>query len=156
MAVALLVGIVTGVVGYLVGAAKAFRQKKIDAYESVVEPFIRASYPERGTNRRKALRGLNTALYRMWLFAGRRAALAGDRVATALVHGPEQKLTRALQDFLSKARQDVQPWPWSWLSWVGPSEIVHFRFKTSAVPDEGPLEPTTQAQTNAHSPKEVP
>lgn len=139
----IVVGIITaataGLVGYLVGAAKSFRQKKIEAYESIVLPLIKAHWPEPG-KRKEAIEAANKALYRMWVFCSPEAALAGDDVANLLVDPRRGKPIEAMQKFLAEARSDVQPWPWSTLFSIDYSAIKHFYLKVPKDDDARPQE----------------
>ena len=124
----IIVTIVVGIVGYVVGVMKSFREQKLRAYEEIMPVFIRAAFnPSSMTDEKE----FNQALIKLWLFAGRKVALKFNDALACLVDPKRGDPTEALQSAIAQMRSDIQWAPWHRVS---PKEVGHFytRFEPKA------------------------
>ena len=114
--------IASGVVGYLVGVVKTFREQKLRAYEEILPIFIRAAFEPGASDEVE----FNKATIKVWLFASKKVALKVDRVPSILIKPERGDRMEALQEAIAEMRADIQFWKWPKLK---PDEVKHFYTK---------------------------
>lgn len=109
----------SAVAGYALGAAKAFRDQKLKAYEEILPPIVKAAFePDKADQP-----DFNKALLKLWLFASRKVALKMNHALSILVKPERGDAAKALQHAIAEMRADIQ-----FLRWqrVKPEEVSHF------------------------------
>lgn len=114
--------IFSGVVGYIVGAAKTFREQKLRAYEEALPIFIKAAFEQQKADEPE----FNKAIHKLWLFASKKVARKVDGAVAILVKPNRGDALRALQEVIAEMRADIQFCPWQRLN---AEEIEHFYTK---------------------------
>ena len=112
--------IVSGIVGYMSGTLKLFKEQKLRAYEEVLPAVLKAAYgTEANSDDEKAL---NRALVMLWLYARKDVAKEVDRAVSMLVVPDRGDKTEALQIAIAAMRKDIQIWS---SQSIEPKEILH-------------------------------
>jgi hypothetical protein len=128
----------SALVGYALGAAKAFRDAKLKAYEEILPPIVKVAFePDKSDQP-----DFNKALLKLWLFASRKVALKMDHALSILVKPERGDAKRALQQAIAEMRADIQ-----FLRWqrVEPEEVSHF-YTIIGGQDEGSNQPLNTDQ----------
>jgi len=112
----------SAIAGYVLGAAKTFREQKLKAYEEILPPIVKVVFdPDKSDQP-----GFNKALLKLWLFASRKVALKMDHALAILTKPERGDAPKALQEAIAEMRTDIQ-----FLKWqkVKPEEVKHFYTK---------------------------
>ena len=97
--------VLSGVLGYIVGAIKSFREEKQKAYGEIIPPILKMAYNPQDTVDEKEY---SKALSKLWLHGSKRVT---EKMETALeiMHNPSKgDVTRALQEAVIEMRNDIQ------------------------------------------------
>ena len=114
--------VLSGIVGYLFGAAKSFREHKHRAYAELLPPIIRMAYDPKSSNEAE----FSQALMKLWLYGSKSVARKMDN-AVSLFHHPDRgNAMRAFQEAVVEMRSDIQFWPWQRLK---PEDVRHLYTK---------------------------
>ncbi len=119
----LLVVIISGIIGYLLGACKAFREAKQKAYQEILPPIIKMAYRSEDANEGEFCE----ALVKLWLYGSKTVAKKVDN-AVSVAHKKERgNVSEALQEAIVEMRNDIQilPWPILWRKKLTPDEVKH-------------------------------
>lgn len=122
--IAIAVPIITGLVGFFLGAVKFFREEKQKAYKVFLPTIIRMRF--RGGESKTDEREFNEALSLLLLY-GSKKAIQKTFSAIAIMHKPSRgNIIKAFQEAIAVMREDVQIFPW--LPWrrLRPEEITQF------------------------------
>ena len=120
-AIAALSILFSGLVGYLIGAVKSFRDEKQKAYGEILPPVVRMAYTNNPTPDDE--KEFNKALAKLWLYANREVAFKVDKVASILVDPTRGNKTEAIQQAIVAIRKDIHhKWPFSKIE---PDEVKH-------------------------------
>lgn len=99
----LLLILFSALVGYALGAAKAFRDAKLKAYEEILPPIVKVAFePDKSDQP-----DFNKALLKLWLFASRKVALKMDHALSILVKPERGDAKKALQQAIAEMRADI-------------------------------------------------
>jgi hypothetical protein len=109
----------SAVTGYILGAAKTFREQKLKVYEEILPPIVKVAFDPGKSDQPD----FNKALLKLWLFASRKVALKMDHAISILVKPERGDAANALQDAIAEMRTDIQ-----FLRWqrVKSEEVKHF------------------------------
>ncbi len=112
--------LVSGLAGYVVGTAKAFREEKQRVYGEIIPPILKMAYhPETSEDEKE----FSKALSKLWLYGSKDAARKMNR-AVSILHDPQKgDITKAFQEAIAEMRKDIQLLPWKKLD---ASEVNHF------------------------------
>ncbi len=98
--------IITGAVGYFVGAAKTFREAKQNAYTEILPSVTGMVFETSPTKKNE--REFNQALSKVWLYRNREVAIKIDKVAEILADRSRDDIVKASQEAVIAVRQDIQ------------------------------------------------
>ena len=111
--------LLSGIVGYLVGSVKSFREEKQKAYGELLPPIVRMAYNPTPDDEKE----FNKALSKLWLYANREVAFKVDRVASILVDSKRGDRTEAIQEAIVAMRSDIHhKWPFAKIK---PEDVKH-------------------------------
>ena len=97
----ILTAFITGLIGFIVGSIKAFREAKQNAYKEILPPIIKMVYePQSGSDNKK----FNKALALVWIYANKKVALKMDRVVSIINKRDRGHITKALQEAIVEMR----------------------------------------------------
>jgi len=120
--------IFSGIVGYVVGALKSFREAKQKAYEEILPPILQMAY-----NPSKADEGeFGKALCKLWLYANKKIAKKMDNALYILHDRSRGDLPKTLQEVVADMRKDIQVMPWQK---VKPEDVHHLYTQIVKVKD---------------------
>lgn len=126
--------IITGAIGYFVGAAKTFREAKQNAYTEILPSVIRMAF---GTAHTKKDEGeFNKALSRVWLYGNREVVILIDKVAGILVDRSRGDIVNASRAAVIAVRQDIQEFWKFWSHKIKPEEIKHLYMRIGGIKEE--------------------
>lgn len=109
----------SGLVGYLIGAVKSFRDEKQKAYGELLPPIVRMAYNPSLDDEKD----FNKALNKLWLYANREVAFKVDKIASILVDPTRGNKAEAIQQAIVAMRKDIHhKWPFSKIK---PDEVNH-------------------------------
>lgn len=101
----IIIALFSGIIGFVVGSVKAFREAKQNAYKEILPPIIKMAYePQQGIDNKE----FNKALALTWIYANKKVALKMDRVVSIINDHNRGNITKALQDAIAEMRKDVQ------------------------------------------------
>ncbi len=100
------IAIFTGIVGYVVGTMKSFREEKQKAYGKILPPILKMAYnPQEDDDKEFSM-----ALSNLWLYGSKRVTKKMEH-ALKIMHGDmKEDLTKALQEAVVEMRKDIQLW----------------------------------------------
>ena len=110
--------ILSGVVGYIVGAAKTFREQKLKAYSEILPILVKTAFDLDNSDQRE----FNKAILGCWLFASKKVAQKVNDAHKILIKHQRGDCMKALQEVIASMRADIQFWPTQRLK---PEEIDH-------------------------------
>jgi hypothetical protein len=97
--------ILSGIVGYIVGAIKSFREEKQKAYSDIIPPILKMAYNPQDIIDEKEY---SKALSKLWLY-GTKKVTKKVEIALQIMHNPSMgDLTKALQEAVVEMRKDIQ------------------------------------------------
>ena len=109
----------TGILGFLFGSYRQFREEKHRAYRELLPPIIKAAY-RRDLGDEKEL---NEATAKLWLYANRSVAKKMDLALSRIIKPSRGSATQALQEAIIAMRKDLRlRWFWQGLS---SKEVAH-------------------------------
>ena len=115
--------IISGVIGFIVGSIKAFREAKQNAYKEILPPIVKMAYePQQGEDNKE----FNKALALVWIYANKKVAVKMDRVVSIINKRDRGNITEAIQEAIVEMRNDVQLWSCQRLN---PIDIKHLYTK---------------------------
>jgi len=100
---ALFFAVLTGIIGYVVGTAKTFREEKQKAYGEILPPILKAAYNPESLDEKE----FNKALCKLWLYGSKNVTRTMEH-ALEILHNPSKgNITRALQETIVAMRKDI-------------------------------------------------
>lgn len=106
------------IVGYLLGAARAFREAKQKAYQEILAPIIKMAYRSQEANEGEFCE----ALSKLWLYGSKNVTKKMDD-ALSIAHDPRRgNISTALQAAIAEMRKDIQINP---LQKLKPEQVNH-------------------------------
>lgn len=109
----------SGIVGYIVGAVKSFREEKQKAYGEIIPPILKMAYNPQDTIDEKEY---SKALSKLWLYGSKRVTRKMEK-ALKIMHNPSTgNVTKALQEAVIEMRRDIQLLPFQELK---PEDVNH-------------------------------
>lgn len=126
--------IITGAVGYFVGAAKTFREAKQNAYAKISPSVIRMVFETAPTKKDES--EFNQAPSKVWLYGNREVAIKIDRVAEILADQSRDDIVKASQEAVIAVRQDIQEF-WKFGSHkIEPKEVKHHHMRIGGIEEK--------------------
>lgn len=117
----IIIAFTTAVLGYMLGTSKLIREHKLNFYSEVLPVFLRATF----SGKKEDEIAFNSALVRMWIYAGKKAAKALDTAVSCTVNPNRGNPVEKLKEAISAVRRDIQPW-WRWRNRkLSPEDIKH-------------------------------
>lgn len=112
--------ILSGIIGFIVGTLKSFREEKQKAYGDIIPPILKMAYNPRDEVDEKEY---SKALAKLWLYGSKRVTQKMEH-ALAVLHNPSKRgeVTGALQEAVVEMRRDIQLFPWQKLK---PTDVGH-------------------------------
>lgn len=108
----------TGLIGYIVGTLKVFREAKQKAYQEILPPIINIAFRSSQMNEGE----FSDALCKLWLYASKKITKKMDH-ALRIAHKPTRgDMIKALQEVIVEMRKDIQPFPWQRIK---PDDVGH-------------------------------
>ena len=114
--VGIIAGLVTGIVGFILGNLKFHREEKYKAYRDFLSPIVRFVFERDNQD------AYNEAQQKLWVFASRKVAKKMDIVASRVIKPERGNPIEALQEMIAEMRNDIQPWSFCRIK---PPEIAH-------------------------------
>lgn len=115
--------IISGIIGFVVGSVKAFREAKQNAYKEILPPVIKMAYdPKSGVENKE----FNRALALVWIYADKKVAKKMDNVVSIINNRNRGNITFALQEVIIEMRRDIQIWSCQRLK---PQDVNHLYTK---------------------------
>jgi len=115
----LIVIILSGIIGYVVGTMKAFREEKQKAYGDIIPPILKMAYNPQDVVDEKEY---SKALAKLWLYGSKKVTRKMED-ALAVVHNRSKgDVTKALQEAVVEMRRDIQLFSWQNLK---PEDVGH-------------------------------
>lgn len=108
----------SGVVGYVVGTLKSFREEKQRAYAEILPPILQMAYHPSKADERE----FSKALSKLWLYANKKVTKKMDDALYILHDHSRGDLPTALQEVVAEMRKDIQILPWQK---VKPEDVNH-------------------------------
>jgi hypothetical protein len=97
--------ILSGVIGYIVGAMKSFREEKQKAYGELIAPILKMAYNPQDV---KDEQEFSKALTKLWLYGSKRVTQKMEH-AIEIMHNPSRgNITKAFQEAVVEMRKDIQ------------------------------------------------
>jgi len=97
--------ILSGIIGYIVGAIKSFREEKQKAYGEIIPPILKMTYNPEDTKDEKEY---SKALSKLWLYGSKKVTQKME-MALQIMHTPSMgDVTKALQEAVVEMRKDIQ------------------------------------------------
>jgi hypothetical protein len=96
--------VLSGVLGYIVGAIKSFREEKQKAYGEIIPPILKMAYnPQDAVDEKE----YSKALSKLWLYGSKRVT---EKMETALeiMHNPSKGDVTRAQEAVVEMRNDIQ------------------------------------------------
>jgi hypothetical protein len=119
--------ILSGVVGYVVGAIKSFREEKQKAYGEIIAPILKMAYNPQDSIDEKEY---SKALSKLWLY-GSKGVTRKMEAALEIMHDHSKgDVTRALQEAVAEMRKDIQLSPFQKLK---PHDVNHLYTKIAGL-----------------------
>jgi hypothetical protein len=117
--------LLSGLVGYVLGSIKSFREEKQKAYGAILPPILKMAYhPESTTDEKEFCE----ALSKLWVYGSKKVAMKMEE-ALSIIHNPGKgNITEALQRAVVEMRRDVQLWTWQRLN---PQDVNHLYSRIS-------------------------
>lgn len=97
--------IFSGIVGYIVGAIKSFREEKQKAYGEIIPPILKMAYNPQDSMDEKEY---SKALSKLWLYGNKSVAQKMERALEIMHDHSKGDVTKALQEAIIEMRKDVQ------------------------------------------------
>jgi len=117
--------ILSGIIGYIVGAVKSFREEKQKAYGEIIPPILKMAYDPQDVLDEKEY---SKALAKLWLYGSKNVTRKME-YALKLVHNPTgSDVSKALQEAVVEMRKDIQIFSWQRLK---PEDVGHLYTKIS-------------------------
>lgn len=101
--------VLSGIIGYIVGTVKSFREEKQKAYGEIIPPILKMAYNPQDV---KDEVEYCKALTRLWLY-GSKEVIERMEYALKIIHNPSTgNVTKALQETVAEMRRDIQIFSW--------------------------------------------
>jgi hypothetical protein len=111
--------VLSGIIGYVVGAIKSFREEKQKAYGEIIPPLLKMAYNPQDSRDEKEY---SKALAKLWLYGSKKVTRKME-YALELLHNPTRgDVTNALQEAIVEMRRDIQLFSWQTLK---PEDVGH-------------------------------
>ena len=111
--------VLSGIIGYVVGAVKSFREEKQKAYADIIPPILKMAYNPQDTIDEKEYR---KALTKLWLYGSKNVTRKMEK-ALAIMHDHSKgDVTRALQEAVIEMRKDIHVFSHQYLR---PEDVNH-------------------------------
>jgi hypothetical protein len=110
--------LLSGLVGYWVGAAKSFREEKQKAYGDILPPIIKMAYDPHPLDETEFSR----ALMKLWLYGSKKVTQKMESAVSILHHPERGSVTKAFQEAIVAMRADIQFWFWQKIE---PEDVNH-------------------------------
>jgi len=119
--------IFSGIIGYILGNIKSFREEKQKAYGESLPAIIRMIFNYSPDDEKD----FNKALSKLWLYANKEVAFKIDKVASILVDKERGDMTCAIQEAIVAMRKDIHnKWPFSKIK---PEEVKHLYMRIGGI-----------------------
>ncbi len=116
--------IVGGIIGFIFGHLKFFREEKHRAYRELLPPILRAAYNPQERDEDE----FNKALTKLWLYGNKDVAKKMD-MAVSIIHDRSRgNITEAFQKAIIAMRKDLRMWRNDELK---PTDVAHIYTKFS-------------------------
>lgn len=97
--------VLSGVLGYIVGAIKSFREEKQKAYGEIIPPILKMAYnPQDAVDEKE----YSKALSKLWLYGSKRVTRKMETALKIMHNSSKGDVTRALQEAVVEMRNDIQ------------------------------------------------
>lgn len=111
--------VLSGVIGYIVGAVKSFREEKQKAYGEIIAPILKMAYhPEDMIDEKE----YSKALSKLWLYGSKKVTRKMEKALEVMHDHSKGDVTRALQEAVVEMRKDIQLFS---LQSLKPEEVNH-------------------------------
>ena len=125
--------ILSGLIGYLLGYAKFFREEKQRAYTELFPVIAKVSYLGVSDRTKEIENELNIALSKLWLYASRKVALKMSEALSIIDDPTRGNITECLQLAIIEMRRDMRfvgIWPfWPFFPRLKPEDISHIQLQ---------------------------
>jgi hypothetical protein len=96
--------LIGALIGYIIGACKAFREAKQKAYQEILPPILKFAF--RSSQMKEG--EYCEALCKLWLYGNKKVTKKMD-YALWIAHDPSRgNMTKALQEVIVEMRKDIQ------------------------------------------------
>lgn len=104
----LLVVIVSGMLGYLLGKVKEFRENKQKVYSQILPTITEMCFNPKIDRERE----YNSAMLLSWLYANKKVAKQLDKIASLIINSSRGDVITETQNLIVSMRKDIQPFLW--------------------------------------------
>lgn len=120
--------ILSGIIGYVVGTLKSFREAKQKAYGDIIPPILKMTYNPQGVEDEKEY---SSALSKLWLYGSKKVTEKMEK-ALGIMHNPSTgDVTKSLQETVVEMRKDIQIFSWQK---INPEDVGHLYTKIAGSP----------------------
>jgi hypothetical protein len=117
----------SGIIGYIVGAVKAFREEKQKAYGEIIPPILKMTYNPQDAHDEKEY---CKALSKLWLYGSKKVTQKMEHALEIMHHPSSGNVTRALQEAVVEMRKDIQISPWQNIK---PEDVNHLYTRIAGI-----------------------
>ena len=111
--------ILSGIIGYVVGTVKSFREAKQKAYGDIIPPILKMTYNPQDVADEKEY---SSALSKLWLYGSKKVTKKMEK-ALGIMHNPSTgDVTKSLQEAVVEMRKDIQIFSWQK---INPEDVGH-------------------------------
>jgi hypothetical protein len=97
--------VLSGILGYIVGAIKSFREEKQKAYGEIIPPILKMAYNPQDSIDEKEY---SKALSKLWLYGSKKVTQKMETALEIMHDHSKGDVTRALQEAVVEMRNDIQ------------------------------------------------
>lgn len=104
----LLVGLITGTLGYYLGKVKEFRENKQKIYSQIAPVIVEMIFNRQADKHKE----YNSAILLSWLYANKNVARQWDKIESILSDSTRGDIIKEIQNVIVEMRKDIQPFFW--------------------------------------------
>lgn len=125
--------IISGLIGYIIGTCKAFREAKQKAYQEMLPPILKFAFRSEQIDEGEFCE----ALCKLWLYGNRKVTKKMDNAVWIAHDQTRGNMIKALQEVIVEMRNDIQLFTWSRIK---PDDVKHLftRIKKEITPAKKP------------------
>ena len=116
--------VLAAAIGYVVGAAKFFKEHQLKMYGEALPELLKGTFDPKNADEKF----FNQSLSKIWLYASRDVALKVDVALSRAVDPSRGSFMDAMQSAIVAMRKDIQPWWRIRKRRMNENDVNHFQF----------------------------